>query len=106
QTITMLIERGIKVVSLDLPVRDLSSAEGKLMLQMFSSFAEFEKSRIIERTKEGLERAKQEGKILGRPVATETRRRVQEAREQGLSQSKAAQSLGLGIATIKRYWNI
>ncbi|MDN6929102.1 recombinase family protein, partial [Klebsiella pneumoniae] len=44
--------------------------------------------------------------ILGRPVATETRRRVQEAREQGLSQSKAAQSLGLGIATIKRYWNI
>lgn len=31
QTITMLIERGIKVVSLDLPVRDLSSAEGKLM---------------------------------------------------------------------------
>jgi DNA invertase Pin-like site-specific DNA recombinase len=50
------------------------------MLQMFSSFAEFEKSRIIERTKEGLERAKQEGKILGRPVATETRRRVQEAR--------------------------
>lgn len=106
QTITMLIERGIKVVSLDLPVRDLSSAEGKLMLQMFSSFAEFEKSRIIERTKEGLERAKQEGKILGRPVATETRRRVQEAREQGLSQSKAAKSLGLGIATIKRYWNI
>lgn len=106
QTILMLMEKGIEVVSLDLPVNNLASPDGKLMLQMFAAFAEFEKSRIIERTKEGLARAKKEGKKLGRPVATETRRRVQEAREQGLSQSKAAQSLGLGIATIKRYWNI
>ncbi|MBJ2541414.1 recombinase family protein, partial [Salmonella enterica subsp. enterica serovar Derby] len=62
QAIDMLVKRGIEVVSLDLPVRNLTSAEGKLMLQMFSAFAEFEKSRIIERTKEGLDRAKQEGK--------------------------------------------
>ncbi|HII3586572.1 TPA: recombinase family protein, partial [Citrobacter freundii] len=69
QTIAMLVEKEIDVVSLDLPVRNLSSAEGKLMLQMFSAFAEFEKSRIIERTKEGLVRARKEGKKLGRPVA-------------------------------------
>lgn len=105
QTIAMLVERSIEVVSLDLPVSNLSSAEGKLMLQMFSAFAEFEKSRIIERTKEGLERAKKEGKRLGRPVAHGTRKRVQEAREHGLSQSKAAVKLDLGIATVKRYWN-
>ncbi|WP_411703674.1 recombinase family protein [Edaphovirga cremea] len=106
QTIAMLVEREIDVVSLDLPVRNLASAEGKLMLQMFSAFAEFEKSRIIERTKEGLERAKKEGKRLGRPVAEDTRQRVQEAREKGLSQSKSAIALGLGIATVKRYWNL
>ncbi|MFC3187980.1 recombinase family protein [Shewanella intestini] len=41
-TINLLTEKGIKVVCLDLPVADLSSAEGKLMLQMFSAFAEFE----------------------------------------------------------------
>lgn len=105
QTIAMLVERNIEVISLDLPVRNLSNAEGRLMLQMFSAFAEFEKSRIIERTKEGLERAKKEGKKLGRPVATDTRKRVQDAREQGLSQSKAAIALDLGIATVKRYWN-
>jgi DNA invertase Pin-like site-specific DNA recombinase len=57
QTIAMLVDKGIDVVSLDLPVRNLASAEGKLMLQMFSAFAEFEKSRIIERTREGLARA-------------------------------------------------
>ncbi|EIM8662849.1 recombinase family protein [Escherichia coli] len=106
QTITMLVDKGIDVVSLDLPVRNLSSAEGKLMLQMFSAFAEFEKSRIIERTKEGLVRARKEGKTLGRPVASNTLQRVQEARAKGLSQSKAALELNLSLTTIKRNWNI
>lgn len=106
QTITMLVDKGIDVVSLDLPVRNLSSAEGKLMLQMFSAFAEFEKSRIIERTKEGLVRARKEGKKLGRPVASDTLQRVQEARAKGRSQSKAALELNLSLPTIKRNWNI
>ncbi|HHJ4329143.1 TPA: recombinase family protein [Citrobacter freundii] len=106
QTITMLVDKGIDVVSLDLPVRNLSSAEGKLMLQMFSAFAEFEKSRIIERTKEGLVRARKEGKTLGRPIASNTLQRVQEARAKGLSQSKAALELNLSLPTIKRNWNI
>jgi len=106
QTIEMLLKKGIDVVSLDLPVRNLASAEGKLMLQMFSAFAEFEKSRIAERTKEGLTRAKKEGKKLGRPMATDTLKRVQEAKAKGLSQSKVANALGLGIATIKRHWNL
>ncbi|EPG4055785.1 recombinase family protein [Klebsiella pneumoniae] len=105
QTIAMLVEKGIDIVSLDLPVRNLASTEGKLMLQMFSAFAEFEKSRIIERTKEGLARAKKEGKKLGRPVATDTFKRVQEAKAGGLSQSKAARELGLSLPTIKRNWN-
>ncbi|HFZ2267796.1 TPA: recombinase family protein [Klebsiella pneumoniae] len=105
QTIAMLVEKGIDIVSLDLPVRNLASTEGKLMLQMFSAFAEFEKSRIIERTKEGLARAKKEGKKLGRPVATDTLKRVQEAKAGGLSQSKAARELGLSLPTIKRKWN-
>ncbi len=106
QTIAMLVNRGVDVISLDLPVRNLASAEGKLMLQMFSAFAEFEKSRITERTKEGLARAKTEGKKLGRPAATDTIKRVQEAKTKGLSQSKAALELRLSLPTIKRNWNI
>ncbi|HHB7442639.1 recombinase family protein [Klebsiella pneumoniae] len=106
QTIAMLVDKDIDVVSLDLPVRNLASAEGKLMLQMFSAFAEFEKSRIIERTKEGLARAKTEGKKLGRPAAVDTVKRVQEAKAKGLSQSKTALELGLSLPTIKRNWNI
>ncbi|MEZ8197433.1 recombinase family protein [Vibrio splendidus] len=104
-TINLLTDKGVKAVCLDLPVADLSSAEGKLMLQMFSAFAEFERNRIRERTKEGLERAKAEGKKLGRPKALETTVLVQEKKAEGLSQSKTANELGLGIATVKRHWN-
>tara|TARA_Y100000296_G_C5148536_1_gene245111 strand:- start:759 stop:1340 length:582 start_codon:yes stop_codon:yes gene_type:complete len=104
-TINLLTEKGVKVVCLDLPVADLSSAEGKLMLQMFSAFAEFERNRIRERTKEGLERAKAHGKKLGRPEAKATTCSVQAKKAEGLSQSKTAEVLGLGIATVKRHWN-
>lgn len=104
-TITMLLNNGIKVVSLDLPVSDLSTAEGKLMLQMFAAFAEFEKSRIIERTKEGLARAKKEGKKLGRPEANDTTKDVQRCKHMGLSQSETVKHLGISLATVKRHWN-
>ncbi|MRT51251.1 recombinase family protein [Raoultella sp. RIT712] len=105
QTISMLVERGIHIRCLDLPVQDLSSSEGRLMLQMFSAFAEFERNRIAERTREGIERAKAEGKKLGRPIATDTTSKVQQCKSGGMSQSQAAEYLSMGIATVKRHWN-
>lgn len=104
-TITLLTEKGIKVVCLDLPIADLSSAEGKLMLQMFSAFAEFERNRIRERTREGIERAKAQGKKLGRPKAIDTTAAVQAKKTEGLSQRKTAETLDLSIATVKRHWH-
>ncbi|PSW60724.1 resolvase [Photobacterium leiognathi subsp. mandapamensis] len=104
-TINLLTQKGVKVVCLDLPVADLSSAEGKLMLQMFAAFAEFERNRIRERTKEGIERAKVQGKTLGRPEARNTTIAVQAKKAGGLSQSNVAKELGISIATVKRHWN-
>ncbi|PSU85215.1 resolvase [Photobacterium phosphoreum] len=104
-TINLLTKKGIKVVCLDLPVADLSSAEGKLVLQMFAAFAEFERNRIRERTKEGIERAKCQGKKLGRPEARDTTIAVQAKKAGGLSQSNVAKELGISIATVKRHWN-
>ncbi|EMJ3467694.1 UNVERIFIED_CONTAM: hypothetical protein GTU68_052001 [Idotea baltica] len=104
-TINLLTDKGMKVVCLDLPVADLSSAEGKLMLQMFSAFAEFERNRIRERTKEGLVRARAQGKKLGRPSARATTLSVQAKKAEGLSQRKTAEALAIGIATVKRHWN-
>lgn len=72
---------------------------------MLSAFAEFERNRIRERINEGFERAKAQGKKLGRPAAYNTTVSVQAKKVEGFSQSKAAQALGLGIATVKRHWN-
>ena len=50
---------------------------------MFLAFAEFERNRIRERTKEGLERAKSQNKPLGRPnVALKPRQRYKSVRVQ------------------------
>lgn len=104
-TVSMLCQKGIRLICLDLPVSNLSSPEGKLMLQLMGAFAEFERNRIRERTTEGLSRAKAEGKKLGRPEATGTTEQVQKCKADGLSQSETARALDVGIATVKRHWN-
>lgn len=103
-TVNKLTQMGVKVISLDLPVPDLSRPEGKMMLGMFSVFAEFEKNRIRERTQESLDRLKAEGVKLGRPEATETRKKVQECKAMGLSQSATANHLKCSVRTVKRHW--
>lgn len=105
QTINMLTEKKIKVHCLDLPVENLSSAEGKMMLQMIAAFAEFERNRIKERTREALARKKAEGVKLGRPVATDTTKAVQLCKQNGMTQSQAKEHLGVSIRTIKNHWN-
>lgn len=47
---------------------------GQLLLAIFSWVAQQERRRIIERTKAGLERARREGKQLGRPVGSKDKR--------------------------------
>ncbi|MBA1286512.1 recombinase family protein [Pseudomonas aeruginosa] len=66
--------------------------------------AEFERDLLIERTQSGLQRAKAQGKALGRPAAASTDE-VQLLKAQGLSQSQAATKLSISLATVKRRWN-
>lgn len=104
-TIEALANRGIHVKSLDLEGVDLASAAGKLQLTVLAAVAAFERDRIKERTKEGLRRARAEGKRLGRPHAVNTTAAVQSWKAKGLSQHAVAVELDLGIATVKRHWN-
>ena len=53
---------------------DFTTASGKLQFQILSAFAEFERSLISERTKEGLRRAKLQGKQLGRPKGSKDKK--------------------------------
>lgn len=60
------IDKGIGFISLSDNL-DFTTASGKLHFQILSAFAEFERALISDRTKEGLRRAKLQGKQLGRP---------------------------------------
>lgn len=71
--ITELYKRGVVFISLSDNI-DLSTATGKLQFQILSAFAEFERSLISERTKEGLHRAKSQGKSLGRPKGSKDKK--------------------------------
>ena len=46
---------------------DTSTSQGKLFMQLLGAFAEFERNLIQERINAGLDRAKLEGRTLGRP---------------------------------------
>jgi DNA invertase Pin-like site-specific DNA recombinase len=59
---------------------DTTTPAGKAMFQMLGVFAEFERSIIQERVRAGLQRARREGKRLGRPpIAPALKERIQDA---------------------------
>src|SRR5450830_861230 len=67
QTVENLATAGIRVHCLALGGVDLTSPAGKMTMQVLGAVAEFERDLLIERTQQGLMRAKSEGKVLGRP---------------------------------------
>jgi putative DNA-invertase from lambdoid prophage Rac len=66
-TVERLDKMGVRVHCLALGGVDLTSAAGKMTMGVLIAVAEFERDLLIERTQAGLERAKAEGKTLGRP---------------------------------------
>lgn len=80
---------------------DTTTPSGKLMFGVFSSFAEFERELIRERIKLGVERARKEGKKLGRPssVTESTRAAIVELYKKGMSPKKISQTLRCGVGT-------
>ena len=61
-----LLDKGIGFISVSDNL-DFATATGKLHFQILSAFAEFERELIRERTIEGLNRARTQGKSPGRP---------------------------------------
>lgn len=57
---------GVDLISLKESV-DTTTPQGKLVFQIFSAIAEFQRSIIKEAQREGIEAAKAKGKIKGRP---------------------------------------
>ena len=83
---------------------DTTTAAGKAMFQMCGVFAEFERAMIRERVKAGLERARAQGKTLGRPRTPQSvEKQIRAARRQGKGIKKIANELGVGVSTVQRF---
>ncbi len=91
---------GVAFVSLQEGI-DATTPAGKLQMHILAAIAEFERARIAERVTAGLERAKANGKRLGRPRGRIPVERL--ATVNGLSHSAAARSLGVSLSTVKRW---
>lgn len=103
-TVKALEAQGCGVKVLQLGDIDLTSAGGKIVLATLSAVAEVERDILIERTQAGLQRAKAEGKQLGRPPKTTKGDRVAilEALGEGTSVSQVAREFGVSRATVIR----
>src|SRR5437870_759038 len=91
---------GVAFVSLAEGI-DATTPAGKLQLHILGAIAEFERSRIAERVRAGLARAKAQGVRLGRP-----RRRIDQERPAtvaGLPAREAARRLGIPRSTLQRW---
>jgi len=82
---------------------DTGTAAGKVMLTMMGAFAEFEREIMLERQKEGISKAKKEGKYGGRaPMPSEITHTVETYLETGVSKVWIAKKMGIGEATVYR----
>jgi putative DNA-invertase from lambdoid prophage Rac len=102
QTVQMLASRQIKVIVHQLGQTDLTSPAGKLLLTMLVAVAAMERDLLIERTQAGLQRARAEGKRLGRPRKTNDAQRdqIRELLAKGISVSDVARMSQLSRASV------
>ncbi len=81
--INQLSTNGVKLVFVRQPELSTAGPHGKLLLAIYSYFAEVEREFISVRTQQGLAAARAQGKQLGRPKGSRDKERVLDAhREQ------------------------
>jgi DNA invertase Pin-like site-specific DNA recombinase len=77
--INQLGERGVKLIFVRQPELSTAGPHSKLLLAIYSYFAEAEREFISVRTKQGLAATRARGKQLGRPKGSRDKERVLDA---------------------------
>lgn len=93
-------EKGIQFVATKDSI-DYTTPAGRLMAQILGSLAEFEKGLLKERTLLGLEHAKRNGKVLGRPKKRNDDE-ILRLRSMGLTYSEIQKELNIGRGSVFR----
>jgi DNA invertase Pin-like site-specific DNA recombinase len=91
---------GLRVLDLGL---DTSTATGKLMLNVLGAVAQFEREMMLERQREGIAKAKAEGRYKGRkPTARMKEAEVRSLVATGTTRKQIAQRLGISERSVYR----
>lgn len=91
---------GLRILNLNL---DSASATGKLMLNLMVSIAQFEREMMLERQREGIAKAKREGKYKGRKATARAKAtEVIAMSSSELGPTEIASRLGIGRASVYR----
>lgn len=114
-TLNTLAKKGVNVYFVKQAMQLDQSPMGKMMTAILSAFAEMERDLISQRTIEGIERARKEGKHIGRPFGSKNKvfklkeEEVRACREAGMNKSQIARYFGIYHSTVIRYmkmWGI
>lgn len=84
---------------------DTTTPAGRLIFHVFGSIAEFERARIAERTREGLEAARRRGRVGGRPPALTPAQKDEVRRmrdEEGRKLAEIAALFRVSLKTVRR----
>ena len=103
-----LIAKGVDIISIQDPL-NTTSAQGRLIFNMFASLAEFEKDLIRERTMAGLKSARARGRMGGRPKGLSEKAKKAACTAEALylqnelKTDDIAEQLGISKTTLYKY---
>jgi DNA invertase Pin-like site-specific DNA recombinase len=85
------------------PHGDTATPTGKLILNLLGSIAQFERELTLERQREGIAKAKADGKYKGRPpMARAKTDKVRELRDAGVRPAEIARQVGISRTSVYR----
>ena len=99
-----IVDAKAQFRSLAEPWADTGTSTGRLMLAVLGGLADVDRDLIRTRTAEGRNRAKAQGKAMGRPptLTPEQRKEATRRRARGATLQELAHSYDVGISTIRR----
>jgi DNA invertase Pin-like site-specific DNA recombinase len=89
---------ALRILQLNL---DTSTPTGKLLVNMMGSIAQFERELMLERQREGIAKAKAEGKYRGRQ-ATIDQAKIRELVALGIPKARIAKQMGISRESVYR----
>jgi DNA invertase Pin-like site-specific DNA recombinase len=93
----------LRILNLGGDTVDTSGATGRLILNIFGAFAQFEREMMLERQREGIAKAKAAGRYKGRkPTARQKSGEAVRLFSEGKKVAEISRILGIGRASVYR----